>query len=219
MIKADTVIKSKRKTLSVSVDTHGRVIVRAPKHYTDRQINNALAGSQEWILKQLKKYEETKEKTNGLGIADGKSVLLLGEKFVVRFADVKKEIIEGRTITLPKDNPEECLKKLLRRMAKNFFTERAALYSDITGFTPSSVKVTSAKTRWGSCSAEKNICFSLSLIMCPLDVADYVIVHELCHIKYMNHSALFWNEVGKYIPDYKEKRKWLNNNRYIMDLI
>ena len=219
MIKADRIIKSKRKTLSVSVDGNGEIVVRAPYHYTDRQINKSLSDAEGWINKQLEKYEKCMEKTSDLGIEDGKYMLFLGERFLIRFDNIKKERIEERTITLPEDNPEIHLKSLFKRMAKNYLTERTEYFSRITGFTPSAVKINSAKTRWGSCSAQKSINYSLSLIMCPPEIVDYVIVHELCHIKYMNHSALFWDEVGKYVPDYKKRRKWLKDNRFITDLI
>ncbi|MBE6835871.1 MAG: M48 family metallopeptidase [Ruminococcaceae bacterium] len=219
MIKADEIIKSKRKTLTVSLDRDGRVIVRAPKYYSDKQINAALADSENWIRKQLAKYEKNKQILNSYRIADGGKMLLLGEDFEIRFADIESETVEGRTITLPESDPEKYLKALYRRIAKNYFTERTNRFAAVTGLTPSSVRVTGAKTRWGSCSAKKSINFSLNLVMCPPEVIDYVIVHELCHIKYMDHSKLFWNEVEKHIPDYKQRRKWLKDNRFIMDLI
>ena len=178
MIKADRIIKSKRKTVSVSVDRDGKVVVRAPYHYTDRQIDKVLSDSEKWIEKQLSKYEKARENTAGFGIENGKSVLLTGERFEIRIENIKKEKIEGRTITLPENNPEEHLKKLFREIAKDYLTERTEYISGITGLTPSSVKITSAKTRWGSCSAKKSINYSLSLIMCPPDVIDYVIVHS-----------------------------------------
>ncbi len=220
MIKADKIIYSKRKTISLSVDKDGRVIVRAPLKCSDRRINEALSDSESWIKKQLKKYGESRLITDRYSVEDGGKILLLGDEFEIRFADIKSADVKGKTIFLPENkNLQEQLKTLFKKIAVGYFTERTEYFSSLTGLVPSSVKVTSAKTRWGSCNVEKRINYSLSLVMCPLNVIDYVIVHELCHIKHMNHSPLFWSEVEKIIPDYRERRKWLRDNQYISDLI
>jgi len=220
MIKADKIIYSKRKTISLSVDNEGRVIVRAPLKCPDRRINEALGDSESWIKKQLKKYEESRLIADRYSVKNGGKILLLGDEFEICFADIKAADVKGKTIFLPENkNPQEQLKTLFKKIAVGYFTERTQYFSSLTGLVPSSVKVTSAKTRWGSCNAEKRISYSLSLVMCPLNVIDYVIVHELCHIKHLNHSALFWSEVEKVIPDYRDRRKWLRDNQYITDLI
>ncbi|MBO4339568.1 MAG: M48 family metallopeptidase [Clostridia bacterium] len=219
MINADKNIRTKRKTVALSVDNEGRVIVRAPLDCSEKRIREALLDSEKWLEKQLKKYEESRLIREIYGIRNGGKIPLLGEDFETVFSPVSSAKVEGRTIFLSEKNPEEQLKKLYRKIALNYFTERTEYFSSLTGFVPSSVKVTSAKTRWGSCTSKRNINYSLFLVMCPLDIIDYVIVHELCHIKHPDHSRLFWNEVEKTVPDYKRRRKWLKDNRYIMDLI
>jgi len=72
------------------------------------------------------------------------------------------------------------------------------------------------KTRWGSCSSDKNLNFNWRLIMAPIEIIDYVVVHELCHLKNMNHSAAFWRLVAEAVPDYKERRKWLKENNMLL---
>ncbi|MBU0727650.1 M48 family metallopeptidase, partial [Patescibacteria group bacterium] len=71
-------------------------------------------------------------------------------------------------------------------------------------------------SRWGSCSDRKNLNFNWKLIMAPIEIIDYVVVHEMCHLKQMNHSSKFWNLVAEKMPDYKELRKWLKDNRYLL---
>lgn len=97
----------------------------------------------------------------------------------------------------------------LKRRAQEYIPSRLRYYSDILGLYPDSLKITSAKKRYGSCSSKGNICFSLYLMLSPADAIDYVIVHELAHLKYMNHSKEFYQFIGKFMPDYKERKKRL----------
>lgn len=97
----------------------------------------------------------------------------------------------------------------LRQRAKELLPDRVAHYAAIMGVTPTSVKITSARTRFGSCSGKNGICFSLYLMQYPEEAIDYVVVHELAHIRRHDHSAAFYAEVAKVLPDYKERMKLL----------
>lgn len=90
--------------------------------------------------------------------------------------------------------------------------QRVEYYAPKVGVTYGRITIRNQKTRWGSCSAKGNLNFNVALMRVPLDIMDYVVVHELCHRLYLNHSRDFWNEVEKVIPDYKEKEKWLKEN-------
>ena len=97
----------------------------------------------------------------------------------------------------------------LRQRAKELLPDRVAHYAAIMGVTPTSVKITSARTRFGSCSGKNGICFSLYLMQYPEEAIDYVVVHELAHIRHHDHSLAFYAEVAKVLPDYKERMKLL----------
>lgn len=97
----------------------------------------------------------------------------------------------------------------LRQRAKELLSDRVAHYAAIMGVTPTSVKITSARTRFGSCSGKNGICFSLYLMQYPEEAIDYVVVHELAHIRHHDHSPAFYAEVAKVLPDYKERMKLL----------
>lgn len=97
----------------------------------------------------------------------------------------------------------------LRQRAKKLLPDRVAHYAAIMGVTPTSVKITSARTRFGSCSGKNGICFSLYLMQYPEEAIDYVVVHELAHIRHHDHSPAFYAEVAKVLPDYKERMKLL----------
>lgn len=90
--------------------------------------------------------------------------------------------------------------------------QRVRKYAAIIGVTVGRITIRNQKTRWGSCSSKGNLNFNCLLMLCPEDVRDYVVVHELCHRKELNHSPCFWNEVARVMPDYAVRRKWLKDN-------
>lgn len=99
--------------------------------------------------------------------------------------------------------------KTLADRALELIPKRVAYFAPIVGVNYGRITIRNQKTRWGSCSAKGNLNFNCLLMLAPEEVIDYVVVHELCHRKEMNHSKAFWNEVEKVIPNYREYRKWL----------
>lgn len=112
----------------------------------------------------------------------------------------------------------EAIKNFYVKNAMNFFKERVEFFSKNMGVYPKKVTVKEVKTLWGSCSSKGSITLNWKLVMAPPHIIDYVIVHELCHFRHMNHSKDFWMEVEKVIPDYKYKRKWLKENGHLCKL-
>jgi len=100
----------------------------------------------------------------------------------------------------------------LAHSAREDIARRVARFAPLVGVSYQRITIRAQKTRWGSCSAKGNLNFNCLLMLCPEDVRDYVVVHELCHRKELNHSAQFWNEVSCVMPDYKARRKWLKEN-------
>lgn len=96
--------------------------------------------------------------------------------------------------------------------AVDYIPKRVEYFAAIVGVNYGRITIRNQKTRWGSCSSRGNLNFNCLLMLTPSDIIDYVIVHELCHRKVMNHSPKFWSEVEKVLPDYKIRRKWLNDN-------
>ena len=102
--------------------------------------------------------------------------------------------------------------KELRERAKSVLAQRTAYFARQVGVTYGRITVRDQKTRWGSCSQTGNLNFNFRLILAPSEVLDYVVVHELCHRRQMNHSAQFWQEVAQVLPDYRERKAWLTEN-------
>ncbi len=99
--------------------------------------------------------------------------------------------------------------KILSKEAKKYLPKRAEIFADKMGVKYNRIAIRSQRTLWGSCSNKNNLNFNCLLMLCPEEVRDYVVVHELCHLKEMNHSKNFWTLVEKYCPDYKTHRQWL----------
>lgn len=102
----------------------------------------------------------------------------------------------------------------LKRLASEKLPARVEYWSRRMGLAPTSVKITSAKTRFGSCSSRGSICFSCFLMLYPDDAIDYVIVHELCHLRYLNHSPYFYRLLAQYLPDYKNREAILKGRSH-----
>ncbi len=115
--------------------------------------------------------------------------------------------LESRAEKHPEPTADEI--KELKQKAKDYLPKAVEYYGNLMKLKPTSLKITSAKGRFGSCSGKNGICFSYRLMMYPKEAIDYVVVHELAHIKHHNHSPRFWSLVAEYMPDYKERRKLL----------
>ena len=219
MITPDTIIRTNRKTLAVCISPTGTVTVRAPLSCDTARIFAFLEQKQDWILRQKRKFESVSALLPSADL-DGYVFSFLGKPTKIRiFAGKYVHYNECENeILLPQIGAQEKLIKFLKQTAKKVFCERAEKLAGRMKTAYKSVAVTSAKTRWGSCSGNNAIRFSFRLIYANADVIDYVIVHELAHVKHKNHSKNFWREVEKYAPDFKSHRAWLKKHAYFMEI-
>ena len=136
-------------------------------------------------------------------------------RFVESKADwIEKHLENKRFQNVTKYKPEEVA--LLREKARKLVTDRVKYYAPIIGVTYGRIAIRTQHTRWGSCSGKGNLNFNCLLALVPPDVLNYVVVHELCHRKELNHSEKFWKEVERIVPDFKVQRKWLRENGNIL---
>lgn len=108
--------------------------------------------------------------------------------------------------------------KWYRERAREVLQQKVCYFQKFIGKSVGDIRIKEQKSRWGSCSAKGNLNFNWKIIMAEDDMIDYLVVHELCHRLHMNHSKEFWESVGKLIPDYKTKEKWLKENGTQLDL-
>ncbi|HYF05804.1 MAG TPA: SprT family zinc-dependent metalloprotease [Patescibacteria group bacterium] len=192
----------KRKTLSLQVTAEGGVLIKAPTWLPQHEIDSFLHRKQRWITQRLAAAYKTKQEAN--------TAFFLGCKYQVELRrHLKKGLIREKVI-LPELNSTKALEKLYQAEAKHYLPVRLKELSEFTGITDiTRVVITGAKTRFGSRSSKGTIALSWRLMPFSPEVIDYVIIHELCHVRHMNHSASFWAEVTKYCPEYKLLRKIL----------
>jgi len=133
------------------------------------------------------------------------------DREIEAFVLSKQSWIEKHLATLPPPRPQptKAEVEVLRTRAKAELPTRVDYYAALMGLTPTSVKITSARKRFGSCSSKNGLCFSLYLMQYPPEAIDYVVVHELAHIRHKNHSPAFHALVARYLPDHRERRGML----------
>lgn len=165
-----TLIRAKRRTMSLQLDRDGRAVVRAPYGVKKEFIDRFVAEHEGWLARAREKQQ-------------------------------------NRRLAHPEPTDEE--RKALIARAKEYLPMRVDYWSGIMGLTPTGLKITSARTRFGSCSGKNSLCFSWRLMQYPPEAIDYVVVHELAHIRHHDHSPAFYALIERYMPDWRERMKVL----------
>lgn len=221
LLEIDEIIRSRRKTIALIVKTDGRLVVRAPLLASRRQIMNFVDEKSDWIRSSQEKIKKRAVPAQKQFI-DGELFWYLGKTYPVKLVPQKRPaLLLKNSFLLSRSavpNAEDTFKKWYQNQARDVITNRVEAIAKQNGFTYKKIRITSARTRWGSCSTRGSINFSWRLVMAPADVIDYVIVHELIHTKTHNHSRKFWNQVALIMPDYALKRKWLKNNGHLLTI-
>ncbi len=219
MIYPDEIIRSNRKTLAISVDSFGRLIVRAPKRYGEERIFAFIQEKEGWIIK---KRRELSDSGVCLPPSDlqGYKLLLLGERYTLCLINANTISFdkENKRIYLPAKNAQARLIVWLKENAKRILSVATEELARQMGTSYQKVTVGSARRRWGACTADNRISYSYRLLFAPKEVLEYVVVHELSHTFHKDHSPKFWATVAQLVPDWKTKRQWLHQHRALMEL-
>ncbi len=207
-------IRSKRRTLALYV-RDGAVEVRSPLRLNKTDIDRFVESKEAWISEKLAQMDEIAAQRESFSLNYGSEVTYRGKRYPIAAKEGRRADFDGARFYMPPSLDAGQIKQtciqVYKMLAKQCLTEKTREYGEKFDATPAAVKVNSALTRWGSCSAGKNINFSWRLVMAGDDVIDYVVVHELAHLLEMNHSARFWAIVEGVFPDYKERRKRLKD--------
>ncbi|GBE04955.1 hypothetical protein BMS3Abin10_00574 [bacterium BMS3Abin10] len=211
--------KKRKKTIALRIQRNGVITIRAPYHTPSRDIDRFYEDKKQWLSKKL----------SSKGISPGTpKKFITGETFLFLGTSYELDIRDpnGGKATLDfsnnrfvlsgnhNDRVKELFIRWYKKEALKKITERVDFYSRRLDLFPEGVKITNAEYRWGSCSAGNVLCFSWRLAMIPPAVVDYVVVHELLHMKEKNHSPKFWHFVETAMPRFQEQKQWLKNNSY-----
>jgi predicted metal-dependent hydrolase len=215
-ISSYTLIRSKRKTLALQIDKQGVLIVRAPKCLSVIQIEKFIEQKSAWIIKKQSEIITRTRDFEPKNFEEGELFLYLGEPHTLQFnSDVDGVRRCDQYLALPTSSKPKAEKQIVawyKQQAFNVFTDRVAYFAEQYNFDYKVVAISSAKTRWGSCTGDDKIRLAWRLVMAPLEIIDAVVVHELCHTIHKNHSKQFWDLVLEIFPQYKKCNAWLKEH-------
>lgn len=223
------VVYRKRKTLSIQIDLESNIKVIAPIGVTDNKIKDIVKSKDKWINKKLIEIQNMKRELVERNFEDGDILLYLGKKNSLRI-HIDKSLRNKYKIELTtneihvyvsqynKDLIKNILKLWYKQKTEEKAKERIKFYQRFFDEVPTKIKAKEQKKRWASCTSKRGILLNWRCIMASPDVFDYIIVHEMCHMKHMNHSKDFWGLVENIIPDYKLRKDYLRENSMKMEL-
>lgn len=221
MILPDYIERSNRKTLSLSVMKDGAVCIKAPINMRDEVINRFVCEKQDWIRSKLAIINETKNKF--AEVISLSKFLVYGNKYSLVPASIKKiQTSDNFEILVPQNISGEKLMRSLKlwykKAAKDILTARINVIADKIGLMPNEIKIGDSRGKWGSCNSKRIIVLNFRVLMLPPAIIDYVLVHELCHLKEMNHSKNFWNLVGQIYPSFEKAKKAIKEYGFLLNL-
>ncbi|MDA2920159.1 M48 family metallopeptidase [Desulfobacterota bacterium AH_259_B03_O07] len=222
-IKIDKIVRSKRKTIGLEITPSAELIVRAPLKASFEELNKVVLKKRTWIERNQRFFKENYNRIKPKDFIDGEEFRYLGNVVKLKIAyDIDVPLIlDDNHFHLSNhfiDDARGIFEYWYREQAKKKIDERVAYYSWLMGIESRRVNITNALKRWGSCGTNGNLNFSWRLIMAPLRVIDYLVVHELSHVEVKNHSKEFWSKVERMIPDYRGDEKWLRDNGHFLVL-
>lgn len=221
-IPYELINNDKSKHIRVLMSIEG-MRVSKPKRVKFDEVENMLKSKTKWIYKHYMEFQSIKAEKHERKWQSGECILYMGSNYnisvleydglktIVNFRDAKFEVFVNKLLAdeQKRSSIEIEFRKWFIRMTKKIIEERLELYCKKLGFSYNQFRIKEQKTRWGSCSKKGNLNFNWKLIMAPQWVIDYVVLHEICHLKYLNHSKEYWNMVSLYMPEHKKAQQWL----------
>lgn len=213
---------SRRRRITLTVDERG-LRVGAPKRAGDRAIDAMLREHASWVLRKLAEWQARRPQPSLW--QDGDKLMLQGQALRLTFAagtrDIQldhEQMVINSSLAGSPDDIRALVTGWLRQRALQCFRDRVAHYYPLLEVAEPEVRLSNARTRWGSCHVNGRIRLNWRLIQLPLHLLDYVVVHELAHLVEMNHSPRFWQTVARQVPDYRARRTEIRTegHRYLL---
>jgi predicted metal-dependent hydrolase len=229
-INYEIIRANRKKTVAIYVGP-AIVTVRAPKRLSEEKIHSLIRKKARWIFDRQERIKRERALHPPKQCVNGESFLYLGKMYRLRviltkngadnLCHLRNGHLQVKIGTHLKGNEtndavRETLTAWYKERVKSKIIERLPRLTRQLGRWPTSIQIKDQKSRWGSCSRNGVVRFNWKIIMAPVPVMDYLIVHELCHLIHQNHSAAYWKEVEAVLPDYKKMRDWLRIHNFIM---
>lgn len=217
-----------RKTADIVIERDGQVSVRAPEHLSEEQVDAVVEKKRFWIYKSLAEWRDLNATRVVREWVNGEGFLYLGSSYrllLVQEQDEPLKLKDGR-FCLRRDIVETGGEDAAKKVFERFYAEkgqeriqkRVAYFAPKVGVTPLGVDVRDIGFRWATCSTQGDLSFHWKCMMAPPKIIDYIVVHELCHLRHRDHTDAFWNEVDKVMPDYRERKEWLRRYGASLDV-
>jgi len=218
----EKIIRSNRKTIAITITNNGTIIIKAPKQASEEAISYTISKNLYWIEEKLK-IVQSRPKFKEKEFVNGEGFLYLGDRYRLQIIKNQEEplLLKGKYFYLLESHLHKAREAFIdwyKERAFEKISERVKFYANIKGCTYNKISITNAQKRWGSCSPSGNLSFSWKIIMAPLSVIDYVVIHELTHLDELNHSKRFWSKVKALMPNYEEKERWLRENGHMLNI-
>jgi predicted metal-dependent hydrolase len=218
-IHIEKIVRSRRRTIALVITPEAHIIVRAPHRAPAAMIDQMIREKSGWIRKKIGEIKQRPQAPVHT-YEEGEIFYFLGRTYPLHI----REGFDGKIERTDRLCVCSTLKPDIRNRVKHWYIgeahkeihARCMWFSMTTGYTPASIRVSDARRRWGSCTSRGGLNFSWRLIQAPLPIVDYVIVHELVHLRQPDHSKKFWAKVGEIMPDYEQRRKWLRENEHLL---
>lgn len=202
----------------------GKVVVSAPRHCSKKVMMQFLKENEDWIQEQLREIRMKRVRIEQKLAKHKGELLLRGQWKPVRISPLKgvnpTAIFRERNEYIDLHSnfnglssvPQNLIEKFYRKLAKREIPSLCHKWSEFIPVSFNKIYIRSQRTKWGSCSGKKNLSFNWRLMKCPPLVMNYLVVHELSHLKEFNHSKAFWSLVQEYFPEQQKARKWIDEN-------
>jgi predicted metal-dependent hydrolase len=212
-------LKQSQRTRGIRLEIRSEtgLTVVVPRKYTEHEVLDILKQKARWILKHLPAGKPVQMPLFTQEPGPGDRLSLMGRpiEIVVHTVNstLSSAVLQGNKLLISTGSRNGVIPKILekwyRQQAATIFRQKADGFKEAMGLRYNNIYIRGQKTRWGSCSPSGNLTLNWKLLMAPEDIIDYVVIHELAHLKHMNHSKKFWDMVGQYCPGWAKYRKWL----------
>jgi predicted metal-dependent hydrolase len=196
--------------------------VTIPRRFSERAARKFVDEKRQWVFRSIISQVRKRQRSFELRFEDGAYIPFLGEFYTLRvYIEPKRSSVvlqdDHMIVTVASgDRVKTAVENFYKKEARRVISDVVSFYAKKLGLKYKRISIRDQQTRWGSCSSEGNLNFSYRLVMAPLKVIDYVVVHELCHLTEMNHSKRFWSLVASVLPDFEKQKKWLNDHGHAL---